>query len=50
MGMDAKVLSFGKLKFYDALAPEFQTYQTIVELVQKKIPKAPNALNERTDR
>jgi len=36
MGQDAKVLSFGKLKTYDSLAPEFQTYETIKKLTQKK--------------
>ena len=36
MGMDAKILSFGKFKFYDALAPEFRTYETIRELAQRR--------------
>jgi len=36
MGKDAKILSFGESKNYDALAPEFQTYETIKELAQKK--------------
>ncbi len=36
MGMEAKILSFGKFKFYDALPPEFQTHETIVELAQKR--------------
>jgi len=36
MGTSAKVLSFGRFKVYDALAPEFQTYETIKELAQKK--------------
>ena len=36
MGQDAKILSFGKLKTYDSLAPEFQTYETIKKLAQKK--------------
>ena len=35
-GTNAKVLSFGKFKVYDALAPEFETYETIKELAQKK--------------
>ena len=35
MGQDAKILSFGKLKTYDALAPEFDTYATIKKLAQK---------------
>ncbi len=34
MGVDAVVLSFGRYGFYDSLAPEFQTYETIVELAQ----------------
>jgi len=36
MGQDAKILSFGKLKTYDSLAPEFETYETIKELAQSK--------------
>jgi|GEM_PF-677882 len=36
MGVNAKRLSFGKFKFYDSLAPEFQTYETIKELAQDK--------------
>jgi len=36
IGYDAKVLSFGKFKIYDALAPEFQTYETIKDLAQNK--------------
>ena len=36
MGYDAKKLSFGKYTVYDALAPEFQTYETIKELAQGK--------------
>nr|MCR5854103.1 alpha-glucosidase C-terminal domain-containing protein [Thermodesulfobacteriota bacterium] len=36
MGQDARILSFGKLKTYDSLAPEFQTYETIKELIQSK--------------
>ena len=32
MGKDAVRLSFGRFRFYDSLAPEFQTYETIVEL------------------
>jgi len=36
IGTNAKVLSFGKFKIYDSLAPEFQTYETIKELAQKK--------------
>jgi len=36
MEQDAKILSFGKLKTYDALAPEFQTYETIKKLAKSK--------------
>ena len=36
MGYDAKVLSFGKFKICDALAPEFETYETLKELAQRK--------------
>jgi len=36
MGQDARILSFGKLKTYDSLAPEFGTYETIKELAQSK--------------
>ena len=36
MGQHAKILSFGISKNYDSLAPEFQTYKTIKELVLKK--------------
>ena len=36
IGYDAKVLSFGKFKIYDALAPEFQTYEIIKDLAQNK--------------
>jgi len=39
MGQDAEILSFGKLKVYDSLAPEFQTYETIKELTQRKKAK-----------
>jgi len=31
-----KKLSYGKLNWYDALAPEFDTYETIKELAQEK--------------
>ncbi len=40
MGRDAKILSFGKLKIYDSLAPEFETYETIKELARKKKVKS----------
>jgi len=36
MGNNAKILSFGKSKFYDSKAPEFNTYETIKELAQNK--------------
>ena len=36
MGIDAHILSFGKSRVYDAIAPEFQTYMTIRELAQKR--------------
>ena len=36
MGNDAEVLSFGKFKVYDSLAPEFKTYETIKELARNK--------------
>lgn len=34
IGQKGKVLSFGQYDWYDALAPEFQTYETIKELDQ----------------
>ena len=36
MGQDAKILSFGKSRVYDSFAPEFQTYETIKGLAEKK--------------
>ena len=36
MGHDAKILSFGKSKVYDSLAPEFETYETIKELTKRE--------------
>jgi len=36
MGNDAQILSFGKSRVYDSLAPEFQTYNMIRELAQSK--------------
>ncbi len=36
IGNNAEILSFGKFKVYDSLAPEFQTYETIKNLAQKK--------------
>jgi len=40
MGQDAKILSFGKLKTYDSLAPEFETYAIIKMLAQSKKAKS----------
>jgi len=37
MGSNATVLSFGRFRVYDALAPEFNTYGTIVELSNTKL-------------
>lgn len=39
MGNSAKIGSFGKSSFYDSLAPEFETYETIKELAQSKSSK-----------
>lgn len=36
MGSDAKTLSYGQFKVYDSFAPEFDTYETIKELAQRK--------------
>ena len=36
MGRDAVKLSFGVSKVYDSLAPEFQTYNTILKLANEK--------------
>ena len=36
MGNDATTLAYGKSLFYDSLAPEFQTYETIKELALNK--------------
>ena len=48
IGTNAEVLSFGKFKVYDSLAPEFETYETIKELAQKKKPEPvfPDWINE----
>ena len=35
IGPNAKKLAYGKYKFYDALAPEFNTYDKIKELIQR---------------
>ncbi len=37
MGEDATILAFGQSKAYDSLAPEFETYETIKELVRNKV-------------
>lgn len=36
MGEEAEILSYGKYRIYDSLAPEFETYETIKELAQNK--------------
>ena len=36
MGPDATILSYGKSRCYDSLAPEFQTYETIVGLAKNR--------------
>ena len=36
MGTNARVLSYGRFKIYDSLAPEFETYEAIKELAQRK--------------
>jgi len=41
MGWNPKVLSFGKFNVYDALAPEFDTYGTIVELAENRAQGKP---------
>ena len=41
MGQDAKILSYGKSKTYDSLAPEFDTYGTIVELAENRAQGKP---------
>ncbi|RLE93342.1 MAG: hypothetical protein DRJ55_03760, partial [Thermoprotei archaeon] len=38
MGYDATKKSFGFYPFYDSLAPEFETYETIKEKVQPFLP------------
>jgi len=47
MGNNAEILSYGKYKIYDALAPEFQTYETIVELAKNKSEGKPLVSIER---
>ena len=47
MGDNAEILSYGKYRIYDALAPEFQTYETIVELAQNKSEGKPMIYIER---
>ncbi len=36
LGNDAEIISYGKWNVYDSLAPEFETYETIVELAKNK--------------
>ncbi len=36
MGPDATILSYGKSRCYDSLAPEFQTYETMVGLAKSR--------------
>ncbi|RLI76667.1 hypothetical protein DRP04_12455 [Archaeoglobales archaeon] len=38
MGDNAKILSYGKSRVYDSLAPEFETYETIKELARSNSP------------
>jgi len=47
MGPDAKILSYGKSRCYDSLAPEFNTYETIVELAKNKSEGKPLVSIER---
>jgi len=47
MGNDAKILSYGKSKTYDSLAPEFDTYETIVELAKNRAQGKPLVSIER---
>ena len=41
LGNDAETLSYGKWNVYDSLAPEFETYETIVKLAQNKSEENP---------
>ncbi len=41
MGNDAEILSYGISRTYDSLAPEFETYETIVKLTQNKAEGKP---------
>jgi len=36
MGRDATRLAFGRYYKYDSLAPEFESYETILELAQQR--------------
>jgi len=47
MGSDAKILSYGFWRGYDSLAPEFDTYETIVELARNKAEGNPLVSIER---
>ena len=42
-----KKLSYGKFNWYDALAPEFETYETIKQLAQNKSEENPIVIIER---
>jgi len=37
LGNDANIIAYGQYKYYDALAPEFDTFETIKQLSLKKI-------------
>ena len=36
LGVEVTKLSYGRFNWYDSLAPEFQTYETIVKLAEKR--------------
>ncbi len=36
LGVEVKKLSYGRFNWYDSIAPEFQTFETIKELALKK--------------
>lgn len=46
IGQPGNILSYGKYDWYDALAPEFNTYQTIKELAQSKTTTGINENSE----
>ncbi len=43
-GKNPKILAFGKFNVYDSLAPEFQTYDTIRKLAQKRAKIEPTLI------